>query len=517
MSTRGDGAPVDLLVIGGGINGTGIARDAAGRGLSVVLCEQGDLAGGTSSASTKLIHGGLRYLEHYEFRLVREALTEREMLLRAAPHIIWPMRFVLPHAADQRPAWLIRLGLLLYDHLGGRRRLPRSRRINLSRDPVGAALKEEFRTAFSYADCWVEDSRLVVLNAIDAAERGAEILTRTRCAAARRSEGLWYATLRPGGGGRARVVRARALINAAGPWVGDVPGQTLALASPARVRLVKGSHIIVPRLFEGEHAFILQHTDRRVIFVIPYERRYTLIGTTDLPYEGDPATVAIEDDEIAYLCAAVNRYLRQPVTPEQVVWTFAGVRPLHDDQSANPSAVTRDYAFDLDAGDGDEAPLLSIFGGKLTTYRRLAEHALDRLRPELGFDAGPWTAGQPLPGGDLPHADFERFLQDLLTRRNWLPSMLARRYARAYGTRVEALLGEAERIADLGEHLGEGLYEIEIEYLVQHEFAETAEDILWRRSKLGLHVSEATAARLGAWLRRNTRVIEAAVVATQPP
>jgi glycerol-3-phosphate dehydrogenase len=357
----------------------------------------------------------------------------------------------------------------------------------------------------------------VVLNAIDAAERGAEILTRTRCAAARRSEGLWYATLRPGGGGRARVVRARALINAAGPWVGDVLGQTLALASPARVRLVKGSHIIVPRLFEGEHAFILQHTDRRVIFVIPYERRYTLIGTTDLPYEGDPATVAIEDDEIAYLCAAVNRYLRQPVTPEQVVWTFAGVRPLHDDQSANPSAVTRDYAFDLDAGDGDEAPLLSIFGGKLTTYRRLAEHALDRLRPELGFDAGPWTAGQPLPGGDLPHADFERFLQDLLTRRNWLPSMLARRYARAYGTRVEALLGEAERIADLGEHLGEGLYEIEIEYLVRHEFAETAEDILWRRSKLGLHVSEATAARLGAWLRRNTRVIEAAAVATTPP
>jgi glycerol-3-phosphate dehydrogenase len=507
------GEPVDLLVIGGGINGTGVARDAAGRGLSVVLCEQNDLAGGASSASTKLIHGRLRDLEHHAFRRVRESVIERDVLLRAAPHIIWPMRFVLPHAADQRPAWQVRLGLLLYDHLGGRRGLPRSRRIKLPRDPVGGALKPEIGIAFGYDDCWVEDSRLVVLNAVDAAERGAEILTRTRCAVARRSDGLWYATLRPAGGGRARVVRARALINATGPWVTDLLEQTFGMAGSASVRLVKGSHIIVPRLFEGEHALTLQHTDGREIFVIPYERRYSLIGATDLPYAGDPAEVAVEDEEIAYLCAAVNRYLRQPVMPEQVLWTFAGVRPLYDDQSANPRARTLDDAFALDLGDGDEAPLVSVFGGQLTTCRKLAEQILDRLRPALGFAAGPWTADRPLPGGDLPDADFERFLQDFLTRRNWLPSMLARRYARAYGTRVDTLLGEAERIADLGEHLGEGLYEIEVEYLVRKEFAEAAEDILWRRSKLGLHVSETTVARLGAWLRRNTRVIEAAAVA----
>jgi glycerol-3-phosphate dehydrogenase len=493
--------PYDLLIVGGGINGAGIARDAAGRGLKVLLCEQGDLASATSAASTKLIHGGLRYLEYYEFRLVREALIEREVLLRAAPHIIWPITFVLPHSRELRPAWMLRLGLLLYDHLGGRRRLPGSRAIDLRRDPVGRPLDARFTKAFSYADCWVEDSRLVVLNMLDAAERGAEVLVRTRCSDARRRDGLWQATLTPRDGGPERRVRARALVNAAGPWVTEVLGRIAGVDRRNGLRLVKGSHLVVPKLYDGDQAYILQNDDRRVVFIIPYERDFSLIGTTDIPYEGDPAEVGITPAEADYLCAAVNRYLAKPVRPEDAVWSYAGVRPLYDDESANVSAVTRDYVFDIDGADGG-APVLSIFGGKITTYRKLAEHALEKLHPFLDFPAGPWTETAALPGGDLPGADFERFLAGLQAARPWLPADLARRYARAYGTRVEHFLAGARRLGDLGKHLGDGLYEAEVEYLVHSEWAGCAADILWRRSKLGLHVAQQTEARLTEWLER---------------
>ncbi len=494
--------PVDLLIIGGGINGAGIARDAVGRGLKVLLCEQADLGSATSSASTKLIHGGLRYLEYYEFRLVREALIEREVLLRAAPHIIWPMDFILPHDKGLRPAWMIRIGLFMYDHLGGRERLPGSRGLDLRRDPLGAPLKPHLTKGFSYADCWVEDSRLVVLNALDAAERGAEILPRMRCSQARRVDDMWEATLEPVDGGPERKVRARALLNAGGPWVSEVLARVTGSNTRSSLRLVKGSHIVVPRLYEGEQAYILQHTDRRVVFVIPYERHFSLIGTTDEPYEGDPGKVAITAEETAYLCGAINRFMAKEVRPEDVVWSYAGVRPLYDDMSENASAVTRDYVFDLDAGDG-KAPLLSIYGGKITTYRRLAEHALSKLLPLLGNDAGPWTAEAPLPGGDMPGADFEPFLAELQRQNPWLPADLARRYARAYGTRVYKFLNAAGGLNDLGEDLGDGLYEAEVTYLVEREWARSAEDILWRRSKLGLHVGETTKQRLAAWLDRH--------------
>ena len=502
--------PVDLLVVGGGINGAGIARDAAGRGLKVVLCEQGDLANYTSSASSKLIHGGLRYLEQYEFRLVREALIEREILLRAAPHIVWPLRFILPHSPEQRPAWLIRLGLLLYDHLGGRRRLPRATRVDLRRDPVGAPLKVKFRTAFTYPDCWVEDARLVVLSALDAHERGAAILTRTRCAAARRANGLWYADLVPSFGGPARLIRARALVNAAGPWVARFLADQADLARPARVRLVKGSHIIVPRLYDHDDPYVLQNRDGRVVFVIPCEGRYALIGTTEVDYQGDPGEARITRAEIVYLCDAVSRYFRHALNPDRVLWTFAGVRPLYDDAKSDLSAVTRDYAFDLDHAAG-EAPLLSIFGGKVTTFRKLAEHALEKLQPVLGFAGRPWTATAPLPGGDLPHGDFEEFVRRLRMAAPWLPADLARRYARAYGSRVEKLLAGARALGDLGEHLGSGLYEAELEYLRRHEWAVTPTDILWRRSKLGLHVGAETIARLEAWLGQDVEEPSAAL------
>ncbi|MCG8592961.1 MAG: glycerol-3-phosphate dehydrogenase [Kiloniellales bacterium] len=488
----------DLLVIGGGINGVGIARDAAGRGLKVLLCEQGDLGQATSSSSSKLIHGGLRYLEHYAFRLVREALIEREVLLAAAPHIIWPLRFVLPHVKELRPAWMLRAGLLLYDHLGGRERLPASQALDLRRDPAGAPLVAGITKGFSYADCWVEDSRLVVLNALDAAERGAEVLTRTRCRSARRDAEAWTATLEAEGGGERRV-RARALVNAAGPWVMEVLGQVAGANRRSTLRLIKGSHIVVPRLHDGDEAYILQTRDQRVVFVIPYEGDYSLIGTTDMEFEGDPTAAAITAEETAYLCQAVSRYFKRPVTPENVVWTYAGVRPLYDDDSGKASTVTRDYVFDVDAPEG-AAPMLSVFGGKITTYRKLAEHAMSRLSPLLGLSDEGWTAAAALPGGDLPDADFEAFLAGLRQARPWLPAALARRLARAYGSRVSEILGEAKGLADLGDDLGGGLTEAEADYLVRHEWAQTAEDILWRRSKLGLHAPAETTERLQSWL-----------------
>ena len=488
----------DILIIGGGINGAGIARDAAGRGLRALLVEQDDLAGATSSASSKLIHGGLRYLEHGEVRLVREALAEREALLTIAPHIIWPLTFVLPHDAALRPAWMLRTGLFLYDHLAPRSRLPGSRGLDLVRDPAGKPLKPVFRRGFAYSDCWVEDSRLVVLNALDAVERGATLRTRCRFVSARPERGGWAATLQPDSGSP-ETVQARVLVNAAGPWVDRVLREGLGRNGRNHLKLVKGSHIVVPRLYAGEQAYILQNPDRRIVFVIPYEGRFTLIGTTDVPFEDDPALAVISADETAYLCEAVNRFLARPVRPVDVVWSYAGVRPLYDNAAANPSAITRDYVFDIEAGEG-RPPVLSVFGGKITTYRRLAEHALEKLKPFLPDFTGPWTGTAPLPGGDMPGADFDAFLARVQAKKPWLPPGLARRLARAYGTRVERLLGGAKRLDDLGVDFGAGLTEREVAYLVETEWARTADDILWRRSKLGLHGGPALRGRVAEYL-----------------
>ncbi|MEO3431814.1 glycerol-3-phosphate dehydrogenase [Inquilinus sp. CAU 1745] len=488
----------DLLIVGGGINGAGIARDASGRGLKVLLCEQSDLASATSSASSKLIHGGLRYLELYEFRLVREALAEREVLLRAAPHIIRPLRFVLPHNKILRPAWMIRLGLFLYDHLGGKRSLPGTVGFDLRREPEGAPLKDRMTKGFAYSDCWVEDSRLVVLNAIDAQARGADILVRTRCVSARREEDQWRATLRDETTGAEREVTAKILVNAAGPWVDSFLKNVAGRDCKASLKLVKGSHIIVPRLYEGEHAYILQNADRRVIFAIPYED-FTLIGTTDIVYEGDPGKVAISEEEIRYLCDAVGRYFDKPVSPDEIVSSYSGVRPLYDDRQDNPSAVTRDYVFDVEAPGGD-APLLSIYGGKITTYRKLAEHALEKLSPHLPALKPAWTAAEPLPGGDVPDRDIDRFLAGLRSAFPCLPEDLAKRYCRLYGTLCHRFLDGVVSMDDLGIHFGASLYEREVRYLVDHEWARTAEDVLWRRTRLGLTMPEEGRVRLEAWL-----------------
>ncbi|HEU0199145.1 MAG TPA: glycerol-3-phosphate dehydrogenase [Burkholderiaceae bacterium] len=492
---------VDVLVVGGGINGVGIARDATGRGLSVLLCEQDDLAGHTSSASTKLIHGGLRYLEYYEFNLVRKALQEREVLLRAAPHLIRPLRFVMPHNAQLRPAWMIRAGLFLYDHLGKRELLPGSSGIDLRKNPLGAPLRAELTKGFIYSDAWVDDARLVVLNALDAAERGAAIRPRTRFVSAQRHADAWEATLQPAHGGKAEKVRARILVNAAGPWAMNVLRDALAMAPNRKLLMAKGSHIIVPKLFDHDHAYLLQNPDRRIIFAIPYEGDFTLIGTTDVAYTGDPADVAIAADETAYLCEMVNRYFKAQITPADVVWTYSGVRPLLEDDADDLSAVTRDYALELDAPRG-QAPLLSVMGGKITTYRRLAEEALDQLAPHLGGSRPTWTAKAPLPGGDIPNADFTAFVADLARQYPSLPAPRLQRYARAYGTRMHRLLQGAKSLSDLGKDFGGGLYEAEVDYLVRNEWAATPEDILWRRSKLGLHVPAETNRKLAAALPR---------------
>ncbi|MHC2439984.1 glycerol-3-phosphate dehydrogenase [Bradyrhizobium sp. USDA 4451] len=477
---------VDVAVIGGGINGAGIARDAAGRGLKVLLCEKDDFAEGTSSRSGKLIHGGLRYLEYYEFRLVREALIEREVLLASAPHIIWPMRFVLPHSPEQRPAWLVRTGLLLYDHLGGRKQLPASRSLDLSRAPEGAPLHPEFRRGFEYSDCWVDDSRLVILNLIDAAQSGARILPRTRAVRARRDGEVWLLEMQ-GDDGTAQIVRARALVNAAGPWVQDVIHGVAGLNSAQSVRLVKGSHIVVPKFWDGPQAYLLQNTDRRVIFVNPYEDDLALIGTTDIPYHGRAEDVAIGADEIDYLLQVLRRYFKTSPQASAIVHAFSGVRPLYDDNADNPSAVTRDYVFEVDGAEG-APPLLSIFGGKITTYRRLAEQAMQRLAPWFPKLSPAWTAIRPLPGGDIggSFADFEKGLARAYPD---LPRTLVRHYARLYGTRARELLGSARSSADLGRHFGGDFYEREAVYLRENEWAKSPADFLDRRTKHGLHLT----------------------------
>jgi glycerol-3-phosphate dehydrogenase len=485
----------DLAVIGGGINGAGIARDAAGRGLKVLLCEQDDLAAHTSSASTKLIHGGLRYLEQRAFGLVRKSLAERERLLRAAPHIMRPLRFVLPLVPGMRPAWMIRAGLFLYDHLAPRARLPGCEAIDLRRHPAGEALRADLHQAFAYSDVWTDDARLVVLNAVDAAERGAAVCTRTVCQRARRERDLWRLELRTAGGAL-RIEQARALVNATGPWAADFLRDQLGQAQAPRLRLVKGSHVVVPRLYAHDGAYLLQNDDRRVVFAIPFEGDYTLIGTTERDWACDPARAAIEPDEIDYLCAAAGRYFRAPVRPEQVVWSFAGVRPLLG-EPGSASEVTRDWRLEWDF---DGAALLSVLGGKLTTFRKLAEAAVDGLMPRLGAAGAAWTAQATLPGGDMAGGDLARLRADLAAQYPWLPDALARRWAAAYGTRARRLLQDAGALADLGRELAPGLFERELAYLVDVEFARCAEDVLWRRSKLGLGQAARSVETIDAWI-----------------
>ena len=486
----------DVVVIGGGVNGTGIARDAAGRGLKVLLAEKGDLAEGTSSRSSKLVHGGLRYLEYYEFRLVREALIEREVLLAAAPHIIRPMRFVLPHAPEQRSALLVQLGLFLYDHLGGRQRLPPSRRLDLARAPEGKPVRERFRTGFEYADCWVDDARLVVLNALDAKARGAEVLTRAEVVSARREAAAWHVVVREAH--RERTVTARILVNAAGPWVEQVLCGVVGENARRNMRLVKGSHVVLRKFWEGQQAYSMHNADRRVIFLVPYQQDLCLIGTTDIPFDEAPEKAAIEDSERRYLLGAANRYMRHELKESDILHEFSGVRPLYDDESANPSAVTRDYAFDVEGGAG-QAPLLSVFGGKITTYRKLAEHALEKLRPFCPGLGRAWTARAKLPGGDIPGDDQELFAADLTRRFPGLPPPVLMLYARQYGTRAEALLADAGKPADLGRHFGGLLYEREAEFLRNTEWASTAEDVLMRRTAHHLRMSAAERGAFAAW------------------
>ena len=477
----------DLLVVGGGINGAGIARDAAGRGLRVLLVEQGDIGSGTSSASSKLIHGGLRYLEQYEFRLVHEALAEREVLLNSAPHIVRPMRFVMPHVPQLRPAWMIQAGLFLYDYLARRHTLPGSQMVDLRASPYGAGLRPEFAKGFVYSDCWVDDARLVVLTVRAAADLGADILPHTGCVAAQRTNGIWRATLRAEGGSQTEV-RARAIVNVTGPWVKQFLGETLKQETSFGLKLVKGSHIVVPRLFDGDHACILQNDDRRVVFVYAYERRYTLVGTTDVELHGEPAPCRASPDEVSYLCRAANRYFGRQLTEHEVVWSYCGVRPLFDDGSADPSAVTRDYVLRVDAA-VDEAPVLSVFGGKITTYRKLAEHALEKLAPWFPAMRPAWTAAVPLPGGDVADGGLARWQGQLAQRYPQLPRPLLAALARRHGTLAVEVLGQARVADDLGTYFGADLYAREIDYLVEREWARSAEDVLWRRTKAGLHLA----------------------------
>lgn len=477
----------DLAIIGGGVNGAGIARDAAGRGLKVLLLEQGDLASATSSASTKLIHGGLRYLEYYEFRLVHEALAEREVLLRAAPHIARPLRFVLPHHKGLRPWWFLRLGLFIYDHLGGRRILPPTRSVDLRRDPVGAPLRPVFTRGFEYSDCWVDDARLVVLLACDAARRGADIRTRMRCARARVMGTAWELTL-----GDGSTCAARAVVNAAGPWVSQVLAEVAGHNAPTKVRLVKGSHIVVPRLFSHEQCYIFQNADGRICFAIPYERDFTLIGTTDEDYVGDPAKVASTVAEEDYLRAAIGEYLRQPIAASDIVWRYSGVRPLRDDGASKAQEATRDYVLELEGS----PPLLSVFGGKITTHRKLAESAMAKLEPFFPGMRGAWTQGASLPGGDFPWDGASVLGAELRRRYPFLDDALSHRYVHAYGTLAADMLGDARTWGDLGEDFGAGLTAREVTWLREREWARSAEDVLWRRSKLGLRLTRPQVDRL---------------------
>ncbi len=490
----------DLFVIGGGINGCGIARDAIGRGYSVALAEMNDFASGTSSGATKLIHGGLRYLEHYEFRLVRESLMEREILWAMAPHIIWPMRFVLPyHKGGIRPAWLIRLGLFLYDHLGGRKLLPPTKVLDMRRDPAGKPLKSLFSKAFEYSDGWVDDARMVVLNARDAADNGALIMPRTKVVSAHRENGVWAIETVDTVTGEKRHFQARMLVNAAGPWVDHVIRAAFGQNEARHVRLVQGSHIVVKKKFNDPRAYFFQNPDNRIIFAIPYEQDFTLIGTTDRDYKADPKDVKISDEETTYLCKAASEYFNEPVRPEDIVWTYSAVRPLFDDGASKAQEATRDYVLKLE-GEGAPAPLLNVFGGKLTTYRRLSEHALEKISAAIGAKGAPWTAKSHLPGGDFPAQGYEAEVRKLKGSYPFLIDTHARRLVRRYGTKAAVLLGQARGTEDLGRCFGSDLYEVEVRYLIEHEWARHADDVLWRRTKEGLRLTREQAAVLEEYM-----------------
>lgn len=492
----------DIFVIGGGINGCGVARDAAGRGYSVYLAEMNDLASGTSSGSSKLIHGGLRYLEHYEFRLVRESLSEREVLLKMAPHIIWPMRFVLPHHSDMRPAWLLRLGLFLYDHIGKRKLLPGTTQVNLKTASVGKPLKKIFSKGFEYSDCWVNDARLVVLNAKDAQDRGAKINTRTKVVYACREEDYWSITTEDLRSGETKQHKASLIVNAAGPWVDNVLDETLSSNHSKNVRLVQGSHIVVPKIHDHNRAYIFQNKDNRIIFALPYEEDYTLIGTTDQDYQGDPENVKITISEISYLCSAASEYFEKPIIKDDIVCSYSGVRPLFDDGATAAEEATRDYVIRVD-GQDDEPQVVNIFGGKITTYRKLAESVLEKVEELIGARKDSWTVNSSLPGGDFEVADYDVLVSKLKAEFTFLEFPLAQRLIRSYGTNAWTLMEGASNIKDMGKSFGGSLTEREVKYLVQYEWAESAEDIVWRRSKLGIRLSKQEISALDEWMLKN--------------
>ncbi len=481
--------PFDVLIIGGGINGCGIARDAVGRGYSVLLCESNDLGGGTSSASTKLIHGGLRYLEHYKFRLVREALKEREVLWRMAPHIVWPLRFVLPHHKGLRPQWLLRLGLFFYDHLGGRKLLPASKRVNLTDGPEGAPLKNDYSTGFEYSDCWVEDSRFVVLNAMDAAERGADIRTRTAAVSAKWVDGLWQVGLQDKTTGETENVSARLIVNAAGPWVDEVLKTVFGKNDASNVRLVRGSHIVVAKKFEHEKCYIFQNADDRIIFAIPYEQDYTLIGTTDVEHGAIDGKPQITAEEISYLCEMASAYFNEPVQEQDVVWTYSGVRPLYDDGASAAQEATRDYVLRKDPASG-AGTLIDVFGGKITTYRKLAEAMMEEIESSIGKKGKAWTENSTLPGGDFAISDRDGLAEQIVSDYPFIEPGHASRLVRAYGTRALQILADCNSIDDLGKRFAVNLYQREVDYLESCEWARSAEDVLFRRSKLGIKASK---------------------------
>lgn len=494
----------DVFVIGGGINGCGIARDAAGRGFSVCLAEMNDLGSGTSSWSTKLIHGGLRYLEHYEFRLVREALIEREVLLSMAPHIIWPLRFVLPHHSGLRPAWLLRLGLFLYDNLGGRKLLPATSVLNLKKDKAGIPLKDKFSKAFEYSDCWVNDARLVVLNAMDAKARGAHINTRTKVTSAKKMDGHWEVTTQSTDTGQTQKVRAKIIVNAGGPWVDDILTKSIGRNDAHNIRLVQGSHIVIKKKFEHEKAYFFQNSDERIFFAIPYEQDFTLVGTTDQDYEGDPSDVKITPQEIDYLCEGASEYFKEPVTKEDIVWTYSGVRPLYDDGASKAQEATRDYVLRID-GD-DDLKVINIFGGKITTYRRLAESMLEKIQDEIGSKGAPWTKESILPGGEFGVSAFDSLLSKVRSQYSFLEPAQSERLVRSYGSKVFDILQEAKVPQDLGQDFGHGLTESEIRYLIGNEWAQIADDVLWRRSKLGIRFTKQQTADVEAYMSKNKQL-----------
>ena len=496
---------VEIFIIGGGINGVGIARDAAGRGYSVALCEMSDLASGTSNWSSKLVHGGVRYLEHYEFLLVRKALKEREVLWAASPHIIHPMRFILPHHKDLRPAWLLRLGLFLYDNIGGRKLLPGTKTVDLSSGIYGKPLKAMFKKGFQYSDCQVDDARLVILNAMSARDKGAEILVRHECVSARRKGPVWEIETRDHETGKTKNFTADLVINAAGPWVDHVLGGTFGRNDAHNVRMVQGSHIVVPKLFEHDNSYIFQNADERIIFAIPYTHNTTLIGTTDLDYEGNPRDAEITPGEIEYLCDAASEYFEKPVLKEDILWTYCGIRPLYDDGASAAKEATRDYVFKSETGDDEKAPLINIFGGKITTFRVLAEKMMEEVSRFLPSKGRPWTAGVPLPGGDFATLGFADLVAATRQRYPFLEADLADRLCRAYGTHVALVLGQATSADQLGRHFGAGLYEVEVYYLMTNEWASCAEDVVWRRSKLGIFMSDDEIAQLDEWMREQAQ------------